>query len=152
MFGLIRKVKNQIRKADAAAALENLLKTQAEAGNLQGNPHIIANDMITETWDRSKKHVNWQDVSPPHKISLVAISLAERVEKTQYGDPSFFGYNLALGVVLLTANRNHTRFGFSPLDFYLLDAAGETQQRSCDAMALLPVAKEINAFLNEHGK
>ena len=145
MFGIIRRAKNYIRNAEAAAALENLLALQGEMGNLQGNPHNIANDMISETWQRSMNNASWITEKPPHRVSLVAFSLAERLQKTRYGDPSFFGYSLALAAVFATVTRKHSQLGFSQLDEHLMMSAWEVQQKAIVAMDTLPITAEIKA-------
>ena len=147
MFGLVKKVKNQIRKAEAAAALENLLKIQAGLGNINGDPHLIANNMISETWERLKKHENWQNANPPHKVAIVAIALAERVENVEYGEDSFFAYGLSLGTVLLTVQRNYDSLGFIAFDKILLNEASKIQQKACDELQDLPITKEMDALL-----
>ena len=147
MLWLIRKIRNQLRKAEAAAALQNLLETQVSAGNFEYDPHITANRMISETWDRSAKYVDWNKTKSPHKVSLVAIAIAERLQSLHMGDKSFFAYGIALGTVLTTVARRHRSLGFQPIDHLLLAEAIRIQEKVQEELEERPLTREINALL-----
>ncbi len=136
-----------MRKAEAASALENLIKMQVAVGNLEGNPSQMANSMISETWAQSKKHVDWRKTERPHKVALVALALAERIEKSGENDFSTLGYGIALGTVLNTAYRNRDSFNFSRLDDLMLSKAANTQTKEVEKLAGRPIVEELKSIL-----
>ncbi|MDP3650038.1 hypothetical protein [Tabrizicola sp.] len=105
--------------------------------------------MIAETWARSATNVDWVRVPLPHKVSLVAIALAERLERTEYGEEHFFAYGISLGVVLNTAFRNAANLGFSPLDELLITSAARVSESVNERLASLPVSQELQAFVTQ---
>lgn len=131
-MGLFSGIKNNLKKAEAAVVIQNLLEVEKQSGwdGADFTPSVIANKLVEKAWD-SKPQLFDGSVGGirPHKLSVATYCLAFAIdslpEDSELRSLCLMPFMRAMGEVA----QNGPLYGFNSVDDYLLEPCFSVFQR-----------------------
>ncbi len=113
---------------EAAAIISRLLAELARVGVVQGEPAVLAKQVLDRAWRWHSDLLEGTSGPKPHEIAIAAIALALAVihQAHRQNDTMQRVYFLALGMILDEIARSASAYSFHDVDVRLLDAAAAT--------------------------
>lgn len=130
---MFRSLKDNWKKAEAAAVLEKLLEEQVALGLFGSDPAKSANILVGKAWDAHPELFDGRFGQRPHKLATAAATLAMTLERLPETSSSRDALTVCLGRLLAAIAEHGVFLPLTALDHRLLDHAGEVFAAIADA-------------------
>ena len=146
-MSLFKGIKDNWKKAEAAAIIQTLLEGQARVGTFSGDPATAANTLVKKAWAVNPEILDGRYGQRPHKASLAATALAMAVDGLSR-DSKFHGSLItALAQILLDLEEKGFLLPLSQLDQKLLATAQDILIRESELVGFSELDQELSGAL-----
>lgn len=131
---MFKSIKDQWKKAEAAAIIQTGLEDQNRLGYFTGDPAKTANRIVLRAWDFQPEIYDGRFGVRPHKLTIAVTSLILAVEETGPYHEQTPSLMLVLGALLQGLASNELLLPLVQLDFKLIEQTAERFERLNVAM------------------
>lgn len=144
---LLRSIKDNYKKAEAAAVAENLLQIFADSGISDLPAARTANRIISDVWERAPTLLSGRQGPRPHKATFAAAAFSSAINAKPAPDhPEKTTYMLCLGKILEHFSLNAS--GLNKTDQMIIDLSLKTFKHHAQEMSKSPIGEDIEMLLS----
>ncbi|WP_157764557.1 hypothetical protein [Rhodobacter sp. CZR27] len=145
---LFKGIKDQWKKAEAAAVIQTLLEEQIKVGLLDANAASLANSVVSKVWEQSPEYFDGRFGQRPHKIAFAGLALAMAVDKLPKDGRLHAPLMVCLSELLLGVEANSFLLPLTPLDERMIAAARDVLVAQTQNLADDQLGQELDQLLS----
>lgn len=145
---MFKGIKDNWKKAEAAAVIEAALTDMRQAGTYDRDPAKGANAIVQKAWETQPEIFDGRSGVRPHKLTVAIVSMSMMVENMNPESDYFTPFMVSLGVMLQGAAANATQLGFTRTDEHLIEQVAGIYERLSAVHLSDELSAEIASMTN----